>query len=166
MRRKKTPDWITSLKILFETPHIPYNFHELLQEIFPKKIPTTFLGKPIKRMTGLQFEQFLQWFFERQGYQVTRMKMSHDKGIDLLLRKPGVLIAVQAKRRQKTCGLKCVQEVYAGLAYYKGTHALVITTSTFTKPAVEFANRLGVELWDWDRLCIELRNQHLSHLTV
>jgi HJR/Mrr/RecB family endonuclease len=164
MSRKKIPDWEKSIKILCQPIFFPWDLVYLFRKTLPTNTTITFLGKSLKQLTGAQFEQFLQWFFEHQGYQVTRLKTTHDKGVDLLLQKSGIEIAVQAKRRQKTCGIKCIQEVFSGLTYYQANHALVITTSKFTKPAIDYAKRLGVELWDWDRFCQELRNQQLSFL--
>lgn len=128
-----------------------------IKHILPDTIPDKYSLILSKRMGWVQFEKFLQSFFEQKGYQVTRTKKSHDFGGDLILRKPGESIVVQAKKRKSTIGIKSVQETYSAKAYYQTKHALLITTSRFTKPAIELANRLGVELWDWQRLVYELK---------
>jgi Restriction endonuclease len=166
MSRKRAPNWETFLKILLRQAGVkpPGTFWDLLrliQHSIPKGIPDSHIGKPLKQMSGSQFEAFLQWFFEQQGYVTSRLKKSHDRGGDLLLKKTGEIIIVQAKRRQQHIGIKAIQEVYAAWGYYQATRALVITTSRFTQPALELANKLGVECWDWERLLQELRTHQL-----
>jgi len=112
-------------------------------------------------MSGRQFERFLGWFFEKQGYHVTSTKKSHDKGADLVLRKSGECLVVQAKRRKNTIGVQAIQETFTAAAFYQANRALVITSSRFSRPALELANKLGVECWDWERLLQELRNHQL-----
>jgi len=70
---------------------------------------------------------------------------------------------VQVKKRQGTVGNRAVQEVFAARGFYQANHALVITTSRFSKPEVDLANRLGVELWDWQRLLAELHTYQTSN---
>jgi restriction system protein len=81
------------------------------------------------------------------------------RGGDLLIRKPGETIIIQAKRRSKNIGTTAIQEVYTASGYYQTTRARVITTSRFTQPALELADTLGVECWDWERLLQELNRQ-------
>jgi len=130
-----------------------------LQRNIPRKSLGILQKKPVMKMTWQQFELFLQSFFEKQGYHVTRTKKSHDQGADLILEHDGERVVVQAKKRKKTTGNKAVQEVHAARGYYQANRAIVISTSRFSKPATELANRLGVELWDWNRLLTEM-NTH------
>ncbi|VVB60528.1 Restriction endonuclease [uncultured archaeon] len=168
MSRKRTPNWEVFTKILLKQAGIrtPRSFLDLLhfiQQNLPKDTLDSNLGKPLKQMTGSQFEAFLQWFFEQQGYETTRMKKSHDKGGDLLIRKLGETLIIQAKRRTQNIGIPAIQEVYAASGYYQATRALVITTSRFTQPALDLASKLGVECWDWERLLTEVRNHNVSY---
>ncbi len=108
--------------------------------------------KPVTKLTWQQFELFLKWFFEQQGYTVHMMAKSHDQGADLLLERSGERIVVQAKKRKKTTGNKAVQEVHAARGYCGANRAIVITATRFSNPAADLAARLGVELWDWNSL--------------
>jgi HJR/Mrr/RecB family endonuclease len=110
-----------------------------------------------KRMTGSQFETFLQKLFEKRGYYVTRTKSSHDYGADLILGKQGECIVVQAKKRKTVIGIRAIQEAFSSMGYYDADHAIVITTGTYSRPAIQLARKLGVECWDWQRLQAELR---------
>ena len=64
-------------------------------------------------------------------------------------------VAVQLKRYTAPVGNAAVQAVFAGMSDYKAKEAWVITTSSFTKSAVEpgKSNRVrlidGRELEDW-----------------
>ena len=71
--------------------------------------------------------------------------------------------AGEEKARNRTVGNRGVQEVFAARGFYQANHALVITTSRFSKPAVDLVNRLGVELWDLERLLTELRNHNIYY---
>jgi len=170
MSRKRTPNWEAFLKILLrqagvKTPRSFWDILYLIQRNLPKTTPSTYPEKSLWKMTGPQFESFLGWFFEHQGYHVSQTKKSHDKGADLILRKPGETIVVQAKQRRQVIGVRAVQEVFTASGYYQANRALIICTSKFTKPAIEYANHLGVDLWDGKRLLQELRAYQLPPST-
>jgi restriction system protein len=145
-------------------PRSLWEFIRLLQHNLPQESLGSQQQKRIGgQMTWQQFERFLQWFFEQQGYLVQMTKKSHDQGADLILERTGERTVVQAKRTKGTVGNRAVQEVFAARGFYQANRALVITTSRFSKPAVDLANRLGVELWDWQRFLAELKNYQTSH---
>ena len=91
-------------------------------------------------------EQEIQY---RYGYE----EHSHETqegvpyGADLVLRKWGKKIVVQAKRYERNVGIAAVQEVVGSIAYYKADRAMVVTNSNFTKSARDLAKRNEVELW-------------------
>ncbi|PRX62862.1 restriction endonuclease [Cohnella sp. SGD-V74] len=102
----------------------------------------------IDKLEGLQFEQFLRKFFEKQGFKVTLTPGTGDQGVDLVLMNGNRKIAVQAKRYSQhiKVGNSAIQEVYTGKQFYSCNEACVITTSTFTNQAVTLANKVGVKL--------------------
>jgi restriction system protein len=102
----------------------------------------------IDRFGGTTFEEYLQVIFREQGYKVKLTADSHDFGGDLILKKDGVKIVVQAKRYKNRVGIKAVQEVIGAVKYYDCQSAMVVTNSFFTKPAKELANKNDVLLWD------------------
>ena len=106
----------------------------------------------IDKMSGEQFENYLKCFFEEQGYKVKTTPKTGDYGCDLLLKKAGKRIAVQAKRYSEKVGIKAVQEVIGSIKYYKADSAMVITNNYFTQNAVDLANSNQVKLWDRDVL--------------
>ena len=106
----------------------------------------------IDRMDGPTFEAYLEILFRRLGYHVQRTRASGDFGADLIVERDGVRTAVQAKRYAKAVGLTAVQEAAAARGKYGCDAALVVTNSTFTRPARELAEANGVELWDREEL--------------
>lgn len=105
-------------------------------------------GMPeIDRMTGLEFEKYLEILFSRLGYRVERTRYVADQGGDLILTKNGERILVQAKRYKKAVGNKAVQEAAAARPHYKCDRAMVVSNQEFTKAARELAKSNQVELW-------------------
>ncbi len=102
----------------------------------------------IDKMTGIQFERFLKAHFESLGYKVTLTPASNDYGADLILKKDGEKIAVQAKRYNGKVNNKAVQEIAAAMGYYKCNKGMVVTNSFYTSNAVNLAKECKIELWD------------------
>ena len=95
-----------------------------------------------KALSGIPFERYLAEVFYGLGYKVEITKASGDQGVDLILRKDGRCIAVQAKGYPSgnSVGNKVVQAVHTGKDFYKCDTCAVITNSIFTKGARELAN--------------------------
>ena len=110
----------------------------------------------LDKMTGVEFEKYLSMVFENKGCIVQRTPPSHDYGADLIVEHFGEIGVVQSKRKKSSTGLKAVQEISSARKWYKAHKAIVITTGSFTKPAVELASVEGVELWDRKRLLDEI----------
>src|SRR5947208_580350 len=64
----------------------------------------------IDRLSGEQFEQFLEILFERLGYQ-TEVTGRYDQGADLILTREGIRTAVQAKCWKQPVGIEAVRAV-------------------------------------------------------
>jgi restriction system protein len=106
----------------------------------------------IDTMDGIQFEYFLKELYLSRGYAVEVTSASGDYGADLLLKKDGKKIVVQAKRYSKDVGIKAVQEVMGAKSYYKAAEAWVVTNSYFTKAAKDLALSGHVLLVNRDEL--------------
>lgn len=104
--------------------------------------------RKIDKLSGRAFEDYLAAQFKHLGYRVKKTEDSHDYGADLLIRKRGELIVVQAKRYEKSVGLAAVQEAAGAIAYYEADRAMVVTNSRFTKSARNLARLNDIELWD------------------
>lgn len=95
------------------------------------------------------------------GYGISRADLQHvgrsgDGGIDgiISLDRLGLeKVFVQAKRWQGSISREAVQAFYGALAGRKANKGVFITTSTFTKYAIEFANSVEkVVLIDGEKL--------------
>lgn len=106
----------------------------------------------IDKMSGKQFEYYLSSFFKYQGYKVDETPTTRDFGADIVLKKDGKIIVVQAKRYSKNIGIQAVQEIVAAVAYYKASEAWVVTNRFFTSAAVQLAHVNQVRLIDRDEL--------------
>ena len=121
--------------------------------------PTEFTE--IDGMSGIGFERYTASLFRSIGYTDVRTTPgSGDYGADVLATKGNVRYAIQCKRYSTSnkVSLKAVQEAVGAREYYRCGGAIVITTSYFTKPATQFANRVGCKLIDRS----ELRNLFLE----
>jgi restriction system protein len=117
----------------------------------------------IDRMSGRMFEECLLQLFRSRGWHVYLTPPSGDYGADLVgTDENGQVIVIQAKRYQRTVGVRAVQEVLGGKVHYRASRALVITNNEFTPNARTLARQANVELWDRIRLIEELgRNTEL-----
>lgn len=106
----------------------------------------------IDRMSGANFERYVEKLYIRLGYKAQRTKTSGDQGIDVIVKKAFRRIGLQVKRYNGAVGNGAVQEAVAGKKYYKLDKVCVITNSYFTAAAKELAKANKVTLVDRDGL--------------
>lgn len=111
----------------------------------------------IDAMDRYQFEEFVAQLFQNMGYKTEVTSSSGDYGIDVIARRKGLNIGIQAKRYSDKVPNKAVQEVIAGIAFYNLGRGLVITNNYYTKQAQNQAKSTNVLLWDRDILQQKLR---------
>lgn len=99
-------------------------------------------------MSGSEFEQYIAKLFKSYGYKTEVTKASGDQGIDVIAEKNGTKYAIQAKCYNFPVGNHAIMEAVAGAKYYDADQIMVITNSTFTKSAIELAQKNNVHLWD------------------
>lgn len=104
-------------------------------------------------MNPYDFEELIAKVFCVMGYNAFTTKKSGDQGVDVIAKKGISTIAIQTKCYPNTVvGNSAIQEVVAGMSFYKATESYVITNSSFTKSAIELASANNVTLWDRDVL--------------
>ncbi|GAV22667.1 restriction endonuclease [Carboxydothermus pertinax] len=108
--------------------------------------------KDVDKMTGEQFEHWLELLFKEYGYKVERTRKTADYGADLIIEKENIKIAVQAKRHKNKVGIKAVQEAISAVKFYGCHKAAVCTNNYFTENAINLAKANNVELIDRDKL--------------
>ncbi len=121
--------------------------YRLIEKKFAKKYIASISIDEIDILSGEEFEDLLSIYFKSLGLKVTKTKRSHDYGADLLVQSKSELIAIQCKLYYKrTVSNSAVQEIASAKDFYSADKAVVITNSTFTKPAEILANKIGVHL--------------------
>ena len=121
-------------------------FERKLTKEIPTQIPKYSLND-IDLMSGEEFEKFVSLLFSKLGYFTEITKHSFDQGIDIVAKKNGENIGIQAKCYSNTVSNSAVQEVVAGLKYYDCQKGIVITNIYFTKSAKELASSNNIKLW-------------------
>jgi HJR/Mrr/RecB family endonuclease len=103
-------------------------------------------------LSPAQFEDAVAALLRRHGYRdVRRIGGAGDLGADLIGRDPrGRVVVVQCKRYAPShrVGSPLVQPLYSTKALYRAERALFVSTSSFSRPAVEVARRLDIDLID------------------
>lgn len=105
------------------------NFH-------PSRIP----------QNGHDFEVWVAKMLRKDGWKTEVTQGSGDQGVDVIASRGRIRMGIQCKRYKGSVGNKAVQEIYAGVAYYRLTHAAVVTNSYYTESAKNLAKRTGVYL--------------------
>lgn len=125
------------------------------QEVFEQRLTKESIAATIQysihdtdMMNGTEFENFIGLLFTKMGYKASVTKTSGDQGIDVIAERNGIKFGIQAKCYSNVVGNSAIQEVVAGMAYYKCDKGLVVTNNTFTKSAVELAEANNITLWN------------------
>ena len=127
---------------------------------------TSITIEDVDEMDGYQFEEFVAQLFQEMGYRTEVTSSSGDYGIDVIAKRKGLTIGIQAKRYSDKVPNKAVQEVIAGITFYNLDQGLVITNNYYTKPAQNQAKGTNVLLWDRDMLLQKLREVYGNKLNL
>jgi len=104
------------------------------------------------RLDGRSFEVEAGVVFTRRGYTVRRVGGSGDQGVDLLLTKNGVTIAVQCKAHRNPVGPAAIRDLYGAMAHHNHHEAWLLSTTGFTPGAKAFAAGKPIKLLTVDHL--------------
>lgn len=107
-------------------------------------------------MNGFDFEKYAGNLLNANGFtKVEVTQSSNDFGVDVIAYKDDIKYAIQCKKYSSPVGIKAVQEVIGSKAMNDCHVAVVLTNNTFTKSAIELAEKNNVLLWGREKL-IEL----------
>jgi restriction system protein len=117
-------------------------------------------------LDGYEFEKLLVKLCQEipEFDEVRRTRSRADGGIDLVAvnKTPfvGGRVAIQAKRYapHNKVDISAVREIIGSISQREFTKGIIITTSSFTSAARQEAERLGVELYEGERLLWLLRH--------
>ena len=100
----------------------------------------------VETLSGVEFEHYCADELRSTGWAATVTKASGDQGVDIIATRGGAKVVIQCKRYAKPVGNKAVQEAIAACAFEDGTHAVVVSTASFTTSARTLASKTGVIL--------------------
>lgn len=106
----------------------------------------------IDDMNWSEFEYFVADWLRNRGYADVRLTEHYDLGVDIVAKKDGVCWGVQVKHYNGRVGINAVRQVVVALKKYKCDRAMVVTNSTFSRPAIELADSQGCLLIDGSKL--------------
>ena len=111
----------------------------------------TIENNPLKKKNenykkGIRFENQCMEILKQNGWDVKETPNTGDQGVDLIASIDNLRICIQCKNHKKVIGNKAVQEISAGRSYWKGTHAVLVSISGFTKSAQKLAKANRVKL--------------------
>jgi HJR/Mrr/RecB family endonuclease len=134
-----------SVVLLFDLkPYLIASFKEYHQREQEKSINKIDYSK----MSGADFELYLVKLLKQYGFlEIEGTPATGDQGADLIAKKNGRTIIIQAKRYDGAVGNKAVQEVASAVSYYGGDEGWVMTNSTYTKSARDLAQKAGIRLF-------------------
>lgn len=116
-------------------------------------------GRDLQALSGVEFEMYISEILQRMGFRTVITKASGDGGIDLEadLDKPivGGRYLFQCKRYAPdlTVGASTIRDFYGAVnADRHAVKGVLVTTSSFTQQAREFAEQVNIELIDGEKL--------------
>jgi restriction system protein len=113
-------------------------------------------------LTPEGFEEFVAELFEALGFEVECVGRTGDEGVDLRLRRDGLLAIVQCKYHAKgVVGSPDLQKFLGTIHHTRSHKGFFVTTRTFSLAAERFAADHPIELVDGPRL-VELVQQALG----
>ena len=101
-----------------------------------------------------EFEHFVADVWEARGFETEVTQVSNDAGTDVVAKRDGRRVAIQAKRYQRSNRVSGPEvQQYGSILHDETIDDVVIATSgTFTNAAYRRAQEIGVDLVDGERL--------------
>lgn len=119
-----------------------------------KILQTRTIQELIDHYNPYEFEYYIADLFEMYGFYTRVTRASNDGGIDIEMRKDGETFVVEVKQysRENKVSRERIQKLDSAARHAEADHAIFVTTSGFTQPAIEYADELGIELIDGKEL--------------
>ena len=100
-------------------------------------------------LSGTEFEIYLAKLLRESGFDdVCGTPTTGDQGADLIAKRNGRMIVIQAKCYEGSVGNRAVQEVAGAINFYGADEGWVITSGSFTASAKALAQKNNVKLID------------------
>jgi len=134
IRKLETEDWF-----VFIASQIEKSCLNLIEKNYSNKNKENY-------KKGIRFENHCMEILKQNGWEVKETPNTGDQGVDLIASINDLRICIQCKDHEKAIGNKAVQEISAGKLFWKGTHAIIVSKSGFTKSAHQLAKSNKVKL--------------------
>jgi len=97
---------------------------------------------------GEAYERYIAQLYQKEGYYTRLTQRNNDKGIDVIAEKDGHRVAIQCKHYsgENKVSSPAVQKASGLLTRPDIDGVVVVTTSSFTRPAKNTARKRGVNL--------------------
>lgn len=102
--------------------------------------------------TGEDYERFVRELCEASAFECAMTPKTGDQGVDLIVSKGSIRIAIQCKYYSSAIGNAAVQEVIAGKNFYNCDYACVVSNQDYTHQAKTLARASDVELLSHETL--------------
>jgi restriction system protein len=136
----------------------------LLRKYFMKTPAHSITLKEIDKMTGREFEIFVDSLYTIMGYKTELTPASNDYGADVIAIRHEIKTVIQVKNYKNPVGYGAVEQVNTAKGIYKADEAMIVTSSpSFTAQAQRAAKALRIELIARDEL-EKLIKKHLPSL--
>lgn len=121
------------------------------------------VAEDINKLGGHEFEDLIERLLLKMGFKTEGRKKAADGGIDIVALSSQPLVSgryiIQCKRYGNSVSSPIVRDLYGVVNATNANKGILITTSTFTSEAVEFARDKPIELIDGSQL-LELLNEY------
>ena len=106
------------------------------------------------------FEEYVASVFRDLGYEATVTPSSHDGGIDIHMRKDTVIYVAEVKlyAQGNNIGREKIQKLHSAMIDRHANKAIFVTTSAFSAPAAEYANKYNIDMINGNALLQLIRD--------
>ncbi len=110
-------------------------------------------SEELLELSPREFEEMVVELFSAYGHQAKRTGAVGDHGVDVVVEtKEGEICIVQCKRWKGSVGEPVIRDFYGVLLHEKADHGAIVTSSTFSGPAREWARGKPIALYDGNKL--------------
>ena len=159
-RGRKKGDLFSMFRIPQRYLRLEQRLPELFREYHQRNKASSSAEAELDNLSGTEFESYVAGILKESGYQDVRgTPTTGDQGADLIAKKDGKSIVIQAKRYQGAVGNKAVQEVMGAVSFYGADEGWVVTNATFTPSAKALAQKSDIKLLDGNALA-KMKGRH------
>ncbi len=123
------------------------------------------LDKNFMNLSPYEFEEFVAELFRKMGYRASTTPKARDKGIDIIAKGHGDIIAIQCKRNKDgiNVGNQAIQMARGSMDYFGANKCIIVTNQDFTIDAKDQARRTKyIELWGRKKLHEKVRQYFIK----